>query len=80
MTDSTQLHRDLGRLEGKFDGLDEKVESQGEDIAAMKRMLSRIDSTLSEARGGWKTLVVVGTISAAITGGLMKVLAVVWPK
>lgn len=65
---SGPLDRDLGRLEGK-------VEKMEDDLDDVKRMVADMHKTISEARGGWKTLVVVGTVSAAITTGAMKALA-----
>lgn len=69
MTD--QLNRDLGRLEGK-------VEKMDDDLDDIKRMVQEMHTAISEARGGWKTLVVVGTISSALTTGVIKALA--WLK
>lgn len=66
-----QLNRDLGRLEGKVEKLDD-------DVDDLKRMVGEIHQTISEAKGGWKTLVVVGTVSSALTTGAIKALA--WLK
>lgn len=66
-----QLNRDLGRLEGKVEKLDD-------DVDDLKRMVAEIHQTISEARGGWKTLVVVGTVSSALTTAAIK--AIAWLK
>ena len=66
-----QLNRDLGRLEGKVEKLDD-------DVDDLKRMVAEIHQTISEAKGGWKTLVVVGTVSSALTTAAIKAMA--WLK
>ncbi|GGD57934.1 hypothetical protein GCM10007235_32740 [Pseudoxanthomonas indica] len=66
-----KLNRDLGRLEGKVEKLDD-------DVDDLKRMVAEIHQTISEARGGWKTLVVVGTVSSALTTAAIK--AIAWLK
>lgn len=60
-----QLHRDLGRVEGRL----EKVET---DVAEMKRMVSDLHTTITTAKGGWKTLVAVGGVSAALASAITK--------
>lgn len=67
MTDP-QLHRDLGRVEGRL----EKVES---DVDDMKRMLSDVHTTITTAKGGWKTLLAVGGLSAALASAITKFLS-----
>lgn len=67
MTDP-QLHRDLGRVEGRLG----KVESDVDDV---KRMVAEMHQTITEAKGGWKTLLMVGGVSAAIASGLTKFLS-----
>lgn len=57
---TTSMERDLGRLEGKVEKLDD-------DVDDLKRMVAEMHQTITEAKGGWKTLVVVGSISAALT-------------
>ncbi len=64
-----QLNRDLGRLEGKVEKLDD-------DVDDIKRMVADMHQTISEARGGWKTLVIVGAISSAVTTAALKFLSV----
>lgn len=62
-----QLNRDLGRLEGRVEKLDE-------DVDDVKRMVREMHETITEAKGGWKTLVAVGTIASGITAFFLKVL------
>ena len=41
-------------------------------VAAMQKTLSDIEKTLSEARGGWKVLMLVGGASGALGAMLVK--------
>lgn len=66
-----QLNRDLGRMEGKVD----RMEGDLDDV---RRMVADMHKTISEARGGWKTLIAVGSLSAAVTTAFLK--GVAWLK
>lgn len=67
MTDP-QLHRDLGRVEGRL----EKVEADMDDV---KRMVKDMHDTITTAKGGWKTLLAVGGLSAALASAVTKFLS-----
>ena len=67
MTDP-QLHRDLGRVEGRL----EKVEADMDDV---KRMVKDMHDTITTAKGGWKTLLAVGGLSAALASAATKFLS-----
>lgn len=53
------IQRDIGRH-------DAQIETLQEDMRALKNDVHEIKLILSEARGGWKTLVMVGGISATV--------------
>ena len=55
-SDITHLQRDMDKL--------------SEDMAEVKRCLSSINTTLSEARGGWKMMMMVAGASGAIGAAL----------
>lgn len=69
MSDPT-LHRDLGRVEGRL----QKVESDMDDV---KRMVKDMHDTITTAKGGWKTLLAVGGLSAALASGITKLLTLI---
>lgn len=50
---SADIHRTLGEH-------DAQLEALGRDVSEMKADIKAIRETLSEARGGWKTLLLVG--------------------
>lgn len=65
------IERDLGRMEGR-------VEKMDNDIDDLKRMVVDMHQTITEAKGGWKTLIAVGTLSAGVTTAVLKLIG--WLK
>ena len=51
------------------DDMDRLVES----VNAMQKTLADINATLSEAKGGWKTLIMIGSMSSVLGAGLVQV-------
>ena len=43
-------------------------------VAAMQKTLSEIEKTLSEAKGGWKVLMLVGGASSVVGAGLVQLI------
>lgn len=59
-TDSEiQLHRDIGRLEGRVAGLESNV-------VEMKIMLAAVHDTMMQVRGSWRVMLMIGTAAAAV--------------
>ncbi|RTL40572.1 MAG: hypothetical protein EKK53_15400 [Burkholderiales bacterium] len=63
--------RDFGRLEAKVETLEMLVAEQTETLKRMADRLEAMSELLSQARGGWRTLMWVGgavaTVASAIT-------------
>ncbi len=55
-----------------------QVERLEKDMTEMKSDIKAIRATLDKASGGWKTLMIVGGLSAAIGGFVTKVMTL-WP-
>lgn len=64
---SGDLQRELGKLQSDVEHLQGQVDSMQKDIRAIR------DAALS-VRGGWKTIVLVGSVGAAISAFVLKVL------
>lgn len=65
-------------LEVSVARMEVQVERLEKDMTEMKSDIKAIRATLDKASGGWKMLLVVGGLSAAIGGFVTKVLTV-WP-
>lgn len=61
----SELHHEIGRHDAKIEALEREVHALRDDVADIKRMLS-------EAKGGWKMLMMVGGMSAAIGAAAAK--------
>jgi archaellum component FlaC len=53
------LYQQIGRHAAKIDGIKE-------DLDDIRKSLKHIESIVDQAKGGWKSMVAVGTIIAAI--------------
>ena len=62
--------RAFGRLESEVESLKELVRAQTIAMNLMNERLNTMNNTLSEARGGWRTIMLIGG-SAASLGGLI---------
>lgn len=71
---SEEIHRDLGKHDAQIEALNLQVNRMYNDMQQMMGQLTTIQKTLSEARGGWKTLMWVGGLSAALGGIVVKVM------
>lgn len=69
---SEQNHQQLGALQAD-------VENVKEDVAEIKSDVKEMRDILNEVRGSWKTLVILGGISAAV-GALFAKLAAWLPS
>lgn len=73
------FQRDLGRHDAQIEALERDVKYMREEMHAMRtefsEQLKAINTTLSEARGGWKTLMLVGGISATIGAAAAKLIS-----
>jgi hypothetical protein len=62
--------RDFGRLEAEVSALKDMLSTHGESMRAMSEQLHAMNATLSEARGGWRTLLWIGGASASLGGAV----------
>ena len=66
------------RLEVSVAKLEVQVERLESDVHEMKSDIKAIRATLDAASGGWKVFLMVGGLSAALGGLVVKMLSV-WP-
>jgi hypothetical protein len=62
--------RDFGRLESEVATLTELVRAQTLAMAQMATRMDTMNATLTEARGGWKMLLLLGGAGAAARSSL----------
>lgn len=68
----TTPEQDIGALKAD-------MKNVKDDLAEVKGDVREMRDILLRAQGGWKTLVIFGTVIAGITATLTKVIAWVWP-
>lgn len=68
----------MDKVEVSVARMEVQVERLEKDVAEMKGDIKSILATLDKASGGWKMLMLVGGLSAAIGGFTTKLLSV-WP-
>ncbi|MCT4654222.1 MAG: hypothetical protein N4A65_00270 [Cohaesibacter sp.] len=64
---SNNIERDIGKLQADVEHLQEQITSMQRDIRAMR------DAALS-VKGGWKMIITIGSIGAALSALLFKFL------
>ena len=70
--DHAALQRDIGRLEGRMEAVERELREMKQAQSAMVTDIKAIRSTLDQAKGGWKTLLVIATAGGAIGALFMK--------
>ena len=66
MNDQIEMIRDVAAHDVEIKHLQDDMDRMVKEMAEIKKALNAIDRTLSEAKGGWKTLVVVGGVASSI--------------
>ena len=74
---TAELQRDLGKHDAQIEALERDMQEMKADLRRMFEKLEQINTTLSEAKGGWRTLMWVAGASAAAGGLIVKIGAVV---
>jgi hypothetical protein len=70
--DAIQTARELATHASDIKHLQDDMDKMLENMKAMQATLTAIDKTLSEARGGWKVLMLVGGASSVVGAGLVQ--------
>lgn len=71
----TEVHRDLGKHDAQIVALQLQVDRLHADLSGVIEQLQEINRTLSEARGGWRTLMAAAGLASAITAGAIKLIS-----
>lgn len=63
MSADPQIHRDLGSLTARLNTLESSFERR---MTAVETKVGEVHDVITTAKGGWKTLVVIGSIGAGL--------------
>ena len=66
--DAIQTARELATHASNIEHLQEDMDKMIQEMAEIKTTLQNIERTLSEAKGGWKTLMAIGGGVSLVTG------------
>lgn len=66
MSDAIETARELATHAADIRHLQEDMDKIVESMAAMQKSLAEINTTLSEAKGGWKVLMMIGGAGGAL--------------
>lgn len=70
MPETTQDSVQIARLEERMATMDRDMRAQSIKLDEMRQQLEQVLAALSEAKGGWRTLMLLGG-AAASAGGLI---------
>ena len=74
MSDSIETARELATHAADIRHLQEDMDKLVESVAEMQKCLAQINTTLSEAKGGWKVLMMIGGAGGALGAVLTQIL------
>jgi hypothetical protein len=72
MTNEVATARELATHAADIDHLQKDMDKLISDMEDVKRTLVAIQSTLSEARGGWRAMMLLGGASSVVGAGLVQ--------
>lgn len=60
------IQRNLGRHDAQIEVLEKEVHLLRQDVAKVYEKLDEINTTLATAKGGWRTLMMIGGAAGAV--------------
>lgn len=60
------IQRNLGRHDAQIEVLEKEVHLLRQDVARVYEKLDEINTTLATAKGGWRTLMMIGGAAGAV--------------
>jgi hypothetical protein len=74
MSESIETARELATHAADIKHLQEDMDKLVADMDDIKKTLQAINSTLSEAKGGWKVLMLIGGASGTVGAIIMQII------
>jgi len=78
MEDPIQTARELATHANDIKHLQQDMDKMVADMDEIKRSLAGIQETLSEAKGGWRTLMAVAGVASVLSGGFVWLIDKFW--
>jgi len=78
MEDPIQTARELATHANDIKHLQQDMDKMVADMDEIKRSLAGIQKTLSEAKGGWRTLMAVAGVASVLSGGFVWLIDKFW--
>jgi len=78
MTLSEQGER-LSALEERVANVKDDVTDLKKDIASVHKDVAEIKDILTQAKGGWRVLIVIGGLAGSITTAILWLIGKIWP-
>lgn len=66
MTNHDDLHRDIGRMEGRLDAMDDRLSKMETVLDRIDGRLAKIESNESKREGGWRVILFVTSTASAV--------------
>lgn len=73
-----EVHRTIGQHDAQIEALQKQVAALHADMTGVLNELRTINSTLSEAKGGWRMLLAVGGLAATVGAMVAKGVALLF--
>ena len=73
MTESitrTDLHRDIGRMEGRLDGMDERLGKIETIVERIDSRMAKLETKDNRRSGAWGVLELIGATVVMLIGGI----------
>lgn len=74
----SDVARDLGRHDAEIEALERQVEKLTQSVEKLSDQVASIQRTLTEARGGWKMLMLLGGGAALLGISLRELITFIW--
>ena len=72
--DAIQTARELATHAADIEHLQRDMDKLVASVAEMQKTLTSINSTLAQAKGGWRVLMLVGGAAGTVGAGIMQVI------
>jgi len=71
VTSHEDLHRDIGRMEGRLDAMEDRLGQMAATLERIDGRLAKIEARESERRGAWVVLVALGSLLSGLVAWLI---------